>query len=130
MIVKRSIIRLNKKLVKKFATIFILCMNLVMEILINFFFLRKGVYLYEYMDSRERFDETSLPDKNEYYSSLNMKNITYVYEDIEDVYEDIPDDAEKWFGASNYEVNRPFPTSKNKKVIALMKGELGEKIKT
>ena len=30
------------------------------------------------MDSRERFDETSLPDKNEYYSSLNMKNITYV----------------------------------------------------
>ena len=70
-------------------------MNLVMEILIIFFFLRKGVYLYEYMDSRERFDETSLPDKNEYYSSLNMKNITYVYEDIEDVYEDIPDDAEK-----------------------------------
>ena len=47
------------------------------------------------MDSRERFDETSLPDKNEYYSSLNMKNILYVYEDIEDVYEDIPDDAEK-----------------------------------
>ena len=70
-------------------------MNLVMEILIIFFFLRKGVYLYEYMDSRERFDETSLPDKNEYYSSLNMKNILYVYEDIEDVYEDIPDDAEK-----------------------------------
>ena len=70
-------------------------MNLVIEILINFFFLRKGFYLFEYMDSRERFDETSLPDKNEYYSSLNMKNILYVYEDIEDVYEDIPDDAEK-----------------------------------
>ena len=72
-------------------------MNLVMEILIIFFFffLRKGVYLYEYMDSRERFNETSLPNKNEYYSSPNMKNITHVYEDIEDVYEDIPDDAEK-----------------------------------
>ena len=109
-----------------------LCMNLVMEILIIFFFffLRKGVYLYEYMDSRERFNETSLPNKNEYYSSPNMKNITHVYEDIEDVYEDIPDDAEKWFGTSNYEVNRPFPTSKNKKVIGLMKDELGEKIKT
>ena len=25
--------------------------------------LRKGVYPYEYMDSWERFDETSLPDK-------------------------------------------------------------------
>ena len=25
--------------------------------------LRKGVYLYEYMGSWERFDETSLPDK-------------------------------------------------------------------
>ena len=90
--------------------------------------LRKGIYPYEYRDSWRRFDETSLPDKNEYYSSLNMKNILYVYEDIEDVYEDIPDDAEKWFGASNYEVNRPFPTSKNKKVIGLMKDELVRKI--
>ena len=130
MIVKRSIIRLNKKLVKKFATIFATMYESCDRDINKFFFLRKGFYLYEYMDSRERFDETSLPDKNEYYSSLNMKNILYVYEDIEDVYEDIPDDAEKWFGASNYEVNRPFPTSKNKKVIGLMKGELGEKIKT
>ena len=28
------------------------------------------------MDSWERFDETSLPDKEAFYSSLNMKNIT------------------------------------------------------
>ena len=28
------------------------------------------------MDSWERFDETSLPDKEEFYSSLNMENIT------------------------------------------------------
>ena len=27
------------------------------------FLLRKGPYPYEYMDSWERFDETSLPDK-------------------------------------------------------------------
>ena len=27
------------------------------------FLLRKGLYPYEYMDSWERFDETSLPDK-------------------------------------------------------------------
>ena len=37
--------------------------------------LRKGVYHYEYTDSRERFDETSLPDKQAFYSSLNMENI-------------------------------------------------------
>ena len=38
--------------------------------------LRKGVYPYEYMDSWERFDETSLPDKEAFYSSLNMEDIT------------------------------------------------------
>ena len=30
--------------------------------------LRKGVYPYEYMDSWEKFDETSLPDKEAFYS--------------------------------------------------------------
>ena len=40
-------------------------MNFAMNPLINLFIklLRKGVYLYEYMGSWERFDETSLPDK-------------------------------------------------------------------
>ena len=38
--------------------------------------LRKGIYPYEYMDKWERFDETSLPDKEAFYSSLNMENIT------------------------------------------------------
>ena len=28
------------------------------------------------MDSWERFDETSLPDKEAFYSSLNMENVT------------------------------------------------------
>ena len=40
--------------------------------------LRKGICCYEYMDSWERFDETSLPDKEAFYSSLNMENITDV----------------------------------------------------
>ena len=35
--------------------------------------LRKGVYPYEYMDSWERL---SLPDKESFYSNLNMENIT------------------------------------------------------
>ena len=38
--------------------------------------LRKGVYCYEYMDTWEKFDETSLPDKKSFYSSLTMKNIS------------------------------------------------------
>ena len=41
-------------------------------------FLRKGVYPYEYMDSYERFDETSLPDKEAFYSKLNMEDIADV----------------------------------------------------
>ena len=40
--------------------------------------LRKGIYPYEYMDSRERFDETALPDKEAFYSSLNMEDNTDV----------------------------------------------------
>ena len=51
-----------------------------------------------------------------------------IYIATEDVYEDIADDAKKRFGTSNYECNRPVPTTKNKKVIGLMKDELGGKI--
>ena len=45
----------------------------------------------------------------------------------EDFYEDISNDSEKKFDTSNYEVSRPLPTEKNKKMIGLMKDELGEK---
>ena len=39
----------------------------------------------------------------------------------EDFYEDFANDVEKRFDTSNYEVNRPLPKGKNKKVIGLMK---------
>ena len=45
-------------------------------------------------------------------------------------YEDIASDVENRFDTSNYEVNRPLPTGKNKKVIGLMKDKLGGKIIT
>ena len=45
-----------------------------------------------------------------------------------DFYRDIADDVEKRFDTSNYEVDRPLPTGKNKKVIELMKDELGGRI--
>ena len=38
--------------------------------------LRKSVYPYEYMDSRERFDEISLPDKKAFYSELYLEDST------------------------------------------------------
>ena len=38
--------------------------------------LRKGVYPYEYRDSWERFDETTLPDKKSFYNELYLKDIT------------------------------------------------------
>ena len=45
-----------------------------------------------------------------------------------DFYEDIASDVENRFDTSNYEVNRPLPMGKNKKVIGLMKDELGGKV--
>ena len=36
---------------------------------------RKGVYPYEYMDGWKKFEETSLPSKDAFYSRLNMKGI-------------------------------------------------------
>ena len=45
-------------------------------------------------------------------------------------YKDIANDVEKRFDTSNYEFNRALPTGKNKKVIGLMKDELGGKIIT
>ena len=38
--------------------------------------LRKGVYPYEYMDDSKMFNEATLPEKGEFYSNLNMQDIT------------------------------------------------------
>ena len=47
-----------------------------------------------------------------------------------DIYKDISVDVDERFDTSNYEINRPLPTGKNKKVIGVMKDELGGKIIT
>ena len=46
----------------------------------------------------------------------------------EDFYEYIANDVEKRFDTLNYEVNRPLPKRKNKKVTELMKDKLAGKI--
>ena len=41
--------------------------------------LRKSVYLYEEMDSWEKVDNTSLPDRKAFYSNLNLQDISVVH---------------------------------------------------
>ena len=38
--------------------------------------LRKGIYPYEDMDNWGKFDETTLPPKEAFYSNLNLENIS------------------------------------------------------
>ena len=37
---------------------------------------QKGVYAYDYIDSFERFNETKLPSKNDFFSQLTQDAIT------------------------------------------------------
>ena len=64
--------KFNKELIKRFASTYEFCNGDLNKFIL---LLRKGVYPYEYMDNWERFDETSLPNKESFYSNLNMENI-------------------------------------------------------
>ena len=60
----------NKELIQRFASTYEFCNgNLNRFILL----LRKGAYPYECMDSWQRSDETSLPDKEAFYSNLTWR---------------------------------------------------------
>ena len=49
---------------------------------------RKGVYPYEYFDTFETFNETKLPEKEKYYSTLSKRDITdEEYEFAKEVWE-------------------------------------------
>ena len=66
----------NKDLINRFAKIYEFCNNGINRLIL---LLRKGIYLYESIDSWEILDETSLPDKEVFHSSLNMEYITSVH---------------------------------------------------
>ena len=51
-----------------------------------------------------------------------------VYIKTDDIYKDIAEDVETRFDTSNYELDRSLSKGKNKKVIGLIKDELGGKI--
>ena len=59
----------NKDLIQRCANTYKFCNGDLNKFIL---LLRKGVYPYEYMDSWQRFDETSLPDKEAFSSNLNM----------------------------------------------------------
>ena len=48
-----------------------------------------------------------------------------VYIKTDAIYKDIAEDVETRFDSSNYELERPLPKGENKKVIRLMKDQLG-----
>ena len=60
-------------LINKFPNIYRSCNNDNKKFVL---LLRKGVYPYEYMDNFNRFDENTLSSKEEFYSNLNMSNIS------------------------------------------------------
>ena len=51
-----------------------------------------------------------------------------VYIKTDDIHKDIAENVEIGFDTSKFELNRSLPKAKNKKLIGLMKGELGGKI--
>ena len=47
-----------------------------------------------------------------------------VHVKTDSIYKDIAEDVETRFDTSNFEIHRPLPKGKNKKVVGLMKDEL------
>ena len=64
--------KFNKDLIKKFKNTYSFYNSDLNKFIL---LLRKSVYSYEYMDNWERFNETSLPSKESFYSNLNMEDI-------------------------------------------------------
>ena len=64
---------------------------------------RKGSFPYEFLNSWERFDETQLPPKNEFYSNLNMGVITDEdYSHAQEVWKLITPEDDKTTTPGNY----------------------------
>ena len=61
------------ELKKRFRNTFKLSNNDINKFIL---LLTKGVYPYEFMDDWEKFNETTLPKKEEFYSNANIEDIT------------------------------------------------------
>ena len=65
--------KLIEGLIKKFPSIYQFCNDDLNKFIL---LLRKDVYPYEYIDSWEKFDETTLPPKEDFYCNLNLEDIS------------------------------------------------------
>ena len=61
------------ELIEKFSRMYKFCNGDLKKFVL---LLRKSVYPYEHMDSWEKFNETSLPPKEDFYSELTLKDIS------------------------------------------------------
>ena len=60
-------------LIRKFASVYQFCNGDLKEVIL---LLRKGFYPYEDMDDWEKFDETTIPPKEAFYSKLKLEGIS------------------------------------------------------
>ena len=60
-------------LIKKFPSAYQFCKGDLNKFIL---LLRKGIYPHEDMDNWEKFDETTLPPKEAFYSNLNLEDIS------------------------------------------------------
>ena len=65
--------QLVSELIKKFPNTYKLCNKSSKKFIL---LLKKGVYPYDYMDSVDRFDKTTLPNTEKFYSKLQLKDIS------------------------------------------------------
>ena len=69
---KNYVLKLYEKLKERFFNVYKFSNHDNKFILL----LQKGVYPCQYMDDWENFNETSLPEKEDFYGQLNMEDIT------------------------------------------------------
>ena len=65
--------KLDEKLKKRFKKTVKFSDNDIKKFIL---LLRKGVYPDEYMNEWKKFNETTLPENEQFYSNLNMEDIT------------------------------------------------------
>ena len=65
--------KLIEGLIEKFPSVYQFCNGDLNKFIL---LLRKGVYPHEDMDKWEKFDETTLPPKEDFYSELNLEGIS------------------------------------------------------
>ena len=65
--------KLDEKFEKQIKTAFKFSDNDINKLIL---LLRKGVYPYEFIDDWEKFNKTTLPEKEQVYSNINVEDMT------------------------------------------------------